>query len=135
MTRVLLTAEEAAFVRKQIGRLTATDANPHIRAEVLANGALPLYLGWVEAIGLRADGELVRWVTQDWRGVPELNDATWVTLGLVSGAHQYPPLQRLLPTRPSSARICAACGGQAPVLLRARGVFCECGGTGWVVDA
>src|SRR3954470_2417848 len=69
--------------------------------------ALPLYLGWDETIGIRPDGEVVRWSTEgDYRGVRPVEDRTWVLSALVDGARRYPELAALLPERPAGAVDC-----------------------------
>jgi hypothetical protein len=100
---------------------------PHVRA----NGALPLYVGWTEIVGIRPDGELVRWSSEDWPGAFELNDATWHKVALVLGARRYPVLQRLIPERPEGARDCHLCQGSGRLPLQPE-ILCQCGGIGWL---
>jgi hypothetical protein len=93
--------------------------------------ALPLYLGWTETIGIRADGEIIRWSTEgDYPGVQPVEDRyLWLT-ALVDGSRRYPELRALLPTRPAGAVDCR----HLTIPLFAEGkVFCpECYGLGWV---
>ena len=131
---MLVTAEEEAFIRERIDRFSVEGpANlqwqlPYMRI----HSALPLYVGWLETAGIQPDGTLIRWSTEEeWAGARELTDATWVNMALVQGADRYPPLRRLIPSRPGGAHTCAACKGlgrfpQMPEII------CECGGVGWI---
>ena len=77
----------------------------------------------------------MRWVTEEWPGVQELNDRTWVNLALVQGAERYPELKALIPVRPASALTCDTCkgAGRIPGLPDAlKQVICSCGGIGWL---
>jgi hypothetical protein len=133
MTRVQLTAEEVAFIRERIDRFPV-EAPANLQWQlpyVSTHAALPPYIGWTETAGIQGDGTLVRWLTEnDWPG-GELAERTWVILALVQGAHRYPKLQRLVPSRPAGAVTCSACKGlgrfpQMPEII------CECGGVGWI---
>ena len=134
MVRIEVTAEEEVFIRERIERFSVEGPEnlqwqlPHIRL----HGALPLYVGWTESAGIQPDGTLVRWSTEhEWAGARELDDRTWVNLALVQGADRYPPLRRLIPSRPKSARTCTACNG-AGRFPQKPDIICECGGVGWI---
>lgn len=56
----------AAFIAARIAGY-ATEAPERLRWEspfVAEFTALPLYLGWTETIGIRPDGDVVRWSTE-----------------------------------------------------------------------
>ena len=137
MPRVLVTAEEQAYIKERVDRF-ADEVTQELRWQlphVRAHGALPLYIGWTETAGIRPDGTLVRWSTEeDWAGARELEDATWVITTLVRGAERYPPLRRLVPSRPDGARTCESCGG-AGRFAQLPTVICRCGGVGWIEPA
>ena len=134
MPRVSVTAEEEAFIRARIERFAA-EGPPNLHWQVphmRIHAALPLYVGWTETAGIQPDGTLVRRSTEDdWPGVRELKENTWVNLALVEGANRYPELKRLIPARPHGAVTCGACQGlgRFPQLPE---VICECGGVGWI---
>jgi hypothetical protein len=134
MPQVVLGPEEQEFIRERIARF-AEEAPPNLRWQaehVRLNQALPLYVGWTETAGIRADGSLVRWVTEDVTNTQELADATWVNLALVQGATRYPRLRSLIPSRPSSAKTCDACDGAGRMTGQPPNVICCCGGIGWL---
>src|SRR5438132_13862912 len=114
MTRVPVTAVASEYIARCVGCFCA-DAPEQLQWQtqyVAEFGALPLYIGWTETIGLRPDGEIVRWSTEgEYAGVRPVEDRVWVRDGLVEGAKRYPGLQRLLPARPPGARTCPVCSG------------------------
>lgn len=64
--RLAVTRELAAWLADRIAAYPA-ESPPQLKwlAEFAAQaGALPLYLGWFETIGLRPDGEVVSWSTE-----------------------------------------------------------------------
>ncbi len=134
MPQVLVGTEEKEFIRERIERF-AEEAPVNLRWQaehVRLNQALPLYIGWTETAGIRADGTLVRWVTEDVTNTQELADSTWVNLALVQGAARYPQLESLIPSRPQSAKTCDACDGAGRAPGQPPGVICCCGGIGWL---
>ena len=134
MPRVAIGPEERLFIRERIARF-AQEAPAKLRwlAEyVRLNQALPLYVGWTETAGIRADGTLVRWVTDDVTNTQELADETWVNLALVQGAARYPQLKSLIPSRPTAAKTCDACLGTGAMIGQPPDVICCCGGIGWL---
>ena len=93
MRRAPVNPEERVFIQERIDRF-ADEAPEELRWQlphVLEHRALPLYVGWTETAGIRPDGELVRWSTEDWPGAFELAD-TWEKVALVSGprCQRYP---------------------------------------------
>lgn len=134
MPRVLVGPEETEFIRERIARFAhEAPANLRWQAEhVRLNQALPLYVGWTETAGIRADGTLVRWVTEDVTNTQELADSTWVNLALVQGAARYPQLRSLIPSRPATARTCDGCNGAGTLPGLPTNVICCCGGIGWL---
>ncbi len=92
--------------------------------------ALPLYLGWMETIGIRADGELLFWSTEgEYAGTRPVEDRIWVLSALVAGAERYPELRALLPERPTNAVDCRC--RKHPLLASGKVMCNECGGIGW----
>jgi hypothetical protein len=131
--RLAVTLELSAWLANRIAAYAA-ESPPQLRwlAENAAQaGALPLYAGWVETIGLRPDGELVRWSTEgEYLGTKSVEDRyVWLT-ALVDAAKRYPELRPLLPARPPGARDCRHLSHP---LFAAGKVFCaECCALGWV---
>ena len=133
MYRVQLTSELVAFIADSIQRFGAESPENRrwLSRHVAEFGALPLYLGWFETIGIRPDGGVVRWSTEDeYAGVKDIEDQTWLITALVTGARQYPELQPLIPKRGESDVDC-------PCFMHPRfksgELICNvCGGTGWV---
>jgi hypothetical protein len=135
MTRVPLSKEDADFIAHRIAAITRGDeGTPWVRFYVSAFDALPIYAGWYETVGLRPDGHLVRWSTEDeCEGVREVDDRILARIALVQCARQYPELKHLVPVRPPGARTCPTCDGTGhmPPPIPAT-VICSCGGVGWV---
>ena len=134
MSRVSVTADEQAYIQARVDRFVEEAPQelrwqiPHVRI----HGALPLYSGWVESVGIRPDGTLVRWSTEeDWTEARELYNATWATTALVQGAERYPKLRHLIPSRPVAAHTCEVCGGTGR-FPSVPAIICECGGVGWI---
>lgn len=104
-----------------------------VKPAVRQHQFLPLYVGWVSALGLRPDGSFVRWDHEvDRANLKPLRDAYWQRMAICQGAKKYPELGALLPERPSSAQTCSACGGSGQVGGAAQ-IICHCGGIGWIV--
>lgn len=113
-----------------------TDSDPRfdwVRPAVRKHGFLPLYLGWVAALGLRPDGSFVRWNHEDDREVVKsLSDPYWERMALCQGAKKYPELGSLIPQRPLQARDCESCKGTGQI-EGAPQIICACGGLGWML--
>ncbi len=131
--RVEVTPELSAFIAARIAGFPA-EAPERLRWEapfVAEFDALPLYVGWVETVGVRPDGEVVRWSTEgDYAGVRAVEDRVWVLSALVDGSRRYPELAALIPERPPDAADCP-CRGQ-PVFASGVVLCGECGGVGWL---
>jgi hypothetical protein len=94
-------------------------------------GALPVYAGWTETIGLRPNGEMVRWSTEaEYQGIQLLEDPTWALIALVNGASRYAELRALLPTRGPAAVDCPC--RKHPLFGSGKVVCPECAGLGWL---
>jgi hypothetical protein len=135
MARIPLTKEDADFIAHRIAAFTQEPAEKlsWLLPYVSAFRALPLYVGWTETYGLRADGELVRWSTEDeYQGTLALDDRLGVRFVLVEGAERYPELQHLIPARPPNASTCPTCAGTGRVPPAANLRCGSCGGVGWV---
>ena len=138
MASVDVLPEEREFIAERIARfdVEAPDELGWQGEYVRTHRALPLYVGWTETLGIRADGRLVRWSTEgELPGAREFKDATWMNTALVQGAQRYPQLRRLIPLRPASARTCSGCQGTGKISglpPNLENVICECGGIGWI---
>jgi len=94
---------------------------------------LPLYLGWVSTLGIRADGTMVRWDHEDNPEiVHRLDDPYWSRRALALGARKFPELAELVPRRPPNAVRCDVCAGTGEV-RGASHLICGCGGLGWTI--
>jgi len=131
--RVAVSSELSTFIAARVAGYPAEAperlqwASPFV-AEF---AALPLYLGWTETIGIRPDGDLVRWSTEgDYAGVRPVEDRMWLLPALVDGARRYPELAILLPERPPGAVDCQC--RNHPLLAPGQVLCGECGGVGWL---
>jgi len=133
MTRVSISTELAAYVTCRIDGFPS-EAPETLRWQVryvAEFNALPLYLGWTETIGIRADGEIIRWSTEgDYAGVRPAEDWSWVLLALVRGADRYPELRQLLPVRGPDTVDCRC--RAIPLFVSGKADCAECGGLGWL---
>ncbi len=97
-------------------------------------GALPLYSGWTETIGIRPDGEFVRWSTEGFFvGTRPVEDRSWALTALVAGAARYPELRPFLPVRGPDAVDCPC--RAIPMCVSGELGCAECGGLGWLPAA
>ena len=133
MARVPLSAEVAWLIADRVVRfpVDAPDRMKWLVGYVAEFGALPIYVGWTETVGIRPDGQFVRWSTAgEYAGALPLEDTDWVVIALVVGVELYPELRSLLPQRGPGAVDCAC---RAHPLLASGKVVCgECGGLGWL---
>jgi len=122
-------------IEKRIAEFLAGD-DPKlewIKPAVRAHAFLPLYLGWVAALGVRPDGSFIRWDHEDDRAsVKPLSNAYWQRMAIIQGAKKYSELRALLPERPAEALTCDACDGSGQ-MSGAPQVVCQCGGIGWII--
>jgi hypothetical protein len=133
MVRVMLPVEVSSFVAARVAGFPAEAPEP-LRWQstyVAEFGALPLYLGWTETIGIRPDGEIIRWSTEgEFAGARPLDDRDWVLPALVDGVARYPELRPLLPERRAEAVDCPC---RAYPLFASGKVICgQCDGLGWL---
>jgi hypothetical protein len=128
-------AELRGAIERRIRELLA-DEDPRfdwVKPIVRAHAFLPIYLGWVSAIGVRADASFVQWDHEDDpEAVRPLVDPYWQRMALCAGAKNYPELAALIPARPFDARTCEACAGTGTIEGAPR-LMCQCGGLGWVI--
>ncbi len=132
MVRLAVTREQSAWIAARIAAFRDEAPEP-IRWETpyaSEFGALPLYLGWTETIGIRADGEIVNWSTEgDYPGSrPVEEDDIWLS-ALVDGARRYEGLRGLLPSRPADAIDCRCLAH--PLFSEGKILCSECCGLGW----
>jgi hypothetical protein len=135
MTRVSVSGEISARIA---ARITAYPSHAPQKWRWLTpygaqHGALPLYVGWTEAIGIRSDGELVSWSTEgDFAGTRPVNDP-WLLTALVAGANIYAELRPLLPIRGPDAVDCHC--RAIPMCVSGIVGCAECAGLGWLPGA
>jgi hypothetical protein len=133
MARVPISAQDTRYIAERIAAFSAEapETWQWLLPYVTEFAALPLYAGWTETIGLRADGEVIRWSTEgDYAGALAVEEASWVLIALVEGARRYPELCSLLPRRGAKDRDCPC---QRHALFVSNRVICsECCGLGWL---
>jgi hypothetical protein len=130
---VVVPPEIAAFIAARVAGYPdeASDRLRWAAPSVAEFGALPLYLGWTETLGIRPDGAVVRWSTEgEYAGVRPVADRTWLLTALVEGARRYPELVALLPERTPGATDCAC--RNHPLVTSGKVLCGECGGIGWL---
>ena len=75
---------------------------------VIEYAVLPLYVGWWDTTGIRPDGEIVSWSTEDelsdYSGIRRVEDRYLWLSAVVDGSRRYERLKALLPTRPAGRR-------------------------------
>jgi hypothetical protein len=112
-----------------------TDGDPRltwVRPAVRRDPFLPLYVGWVAALGIRPDGSFVCWNHDQGGDVEALTDPFLKRMALCQGAKMYPELAALIPERPEGAAGCPFCKGTGEFAGTAK-IVCACGGLGWLV--
>jgi hypothetical protein len=133
MARVPLSPAVARLIAGRVARfpVDAPDRLKWLVGYVAEFGALPLYVGWTETIGIQTDGQFIRWSTEgEYAGALPLEDTNWVVPALVIGVEWYPELRSLLPRRGPEAVDCPC---RAHPLLASGKLLCgECGGLGWL---
>jgi hypothetical protein len=136
VARVSVSAELVAHIAARIVGFPA-EAPEELRWQiryVAEFTALPLYVGWTETIGLRADGEFVSWSTEgDYVGIQSVEDQSWVVSALVVGSDRYPELRPLLPVRGPGAVDCPC--RAIPLCVSGKLLCGECGGLGWLSES
>jgi hypothetical protein len=128
-------ASLAGQIQARIVAFLASDA-PRLESltqAVREHEFLPLYLGWIAALGIRPDGSFVYF---EYEPVPKpvrpLEESFWQRMAILQGAKEYPELRALLPERPAIATTCSSCHG-AGELAGLPQLICGCGGLGWVI--
>lgn len=133
MTNIAITKDAAAFIASRVAAFATdvADERRWLAPYVAQFNALPLYVGWTETIGIRADGEIITWSTEEeFADIQPLDDRTLVSIALVAGSKRYPELQHLLPQRGADAVDCAC--RDVPFLASGQAFCGTCGGLGWV---
>lgn len=133
MTNVVRNEETATFIASRIAGFAseADETRLWLGPYVAEFNALPLYVGWTETIGIRAEGEIVSWSTeQEFVGVRAVEDRMLALISLVAGSKRYPELRQLLPQRTPDAIDCRC--RDVPLLASGKAFCGTCGGLGWV---
>jgi len=138
--RLSVSAELSAFIAARIASYAAEATQPYQQSEapaVAEFGALPLVRHWFETIGLRPDGEVVRWATDDnndpYPGAQPVEDRAFALHALLEGALTWPQLKVLIPMRPPGAVDCKC--RTIPFFVEKRVVCTACGNVGWIPPA
>jgi hypothetical protein len=133
VVRLAVTPEQSAWIAARVAAFPVEAPGPvQWEAPYVAEFvALPLYLGWFETIGIRADGEIVSWSTEgDYPGSRPVEDRYIWLSALVDGARRYEGLRALLPPRPADAIDCPCLAH--PLFSEGKVLCPECCGLGWV---
>ena len=133
MARVPISSQIAAQIRSRIAAFPteAPETLQWLSPYTKQFGALPLYPGWIETIGIRPDGEIVCWSTEgDFAGTRPVDERSWVLLALVAGAERYSELRPLLPVRGPDAVDCLC--RAVPIVVSGQVRCGRCGGLGWL---
>jgi hypothetical protein len=131
---VELTDAQSAFVAERIARYASERADAHdwMVPYVGKYRILPLYIGWVETIGIMPDGAIRKFSADGphsgYEGLRVEEQSGLVLGSLVLGARKYPQLQTIVPARPDNALTCEDCAGVAEHFPS---MICSCGGVGW----
>lgn len=135
--RVAMSLDLSAFVTARIANYAAEATESYQVSEAASVAefhALPLIRHWFETIGLRADGEIVQWSTDDslepFQGAKPVDERYFWLSALVVGAKRYPELQTLLPIRGMSTVDCQCVAH--PIFAVGKVLCSECCGLGWV---
>ena len=133
MSHVDVTPDASKWIAAKIAAFaTEADHRHHWLTEYVSQfNALPLYVGWTETIGIRPNGEIVSWSTEDeFIGVRSIEDRMLVLISLVNGSRRFPELAHLLPKRTPGAEDCGC--RDVPLLVSGRAFCGTCGGLGWL---
>lgn len=127
--RLSLSPEFSEWLKAEISDLASDTSEPLPAEGVNAAGALPLYRGWWETIGLRPDGEIVSWSTKgDYTGTRPVGERSVWLSALVHAAETWPELWLIVPPRPPHAIDCK----HIPPVAEGK-LFCSlCCGLGWI---
>jgi hypothetical protein len=119
-------------IHRRIEEFLADHPHGGLPAAVRGHRFLPLYIGWLAALGICPDGTFVRW-DEDTNAVTPLADGRLRRLAICEGAKKYPELRGLLPNRPPKAVDCdGPCAGTGQI-AGLPNMICRCGGTGWLI--
>jgi hypothetical protein len=132
--RVEVSPELSAFIVARVAGYASESPEQRRWASSLVADfeALPIYLGWTDTIGIRPDGEIVRWSTEtEYQGVQPVHDSRLLLCALVAGAEKYPELRALLPSRPPGAVDCTC--HSKPMFAQGKIRCGSCGGVGWLL--
>jgi hypothetical protein len=124
----------AGFVRAKIEALLQSEpTGPYDDCSVArATNALPVYHGFLGALVLTANGDVLFYDCDSEQTTRESEERT--VIAAISAAGKYPELREILPVRPPEATTCAACSGAGRVSVTPTvRLFCgKCWGLGWI---
>ena len=134
---VALSEELSAFISARItGFEHECEKNrrwllPYVRKHQI----LPLFLNWLETVGIQQDGSVRKFSADgeqfEYEGLRIIEEPSLFICSLVQGAKYYPPLNAIIPQRPKSSTTCNSCGGTGSIEFHPN-VICSCGGLGWL---
>jgi hypothetical protein len=136
-SRVTLTTDQLSAVASRIAafELNCPPDRRWLRPYVRDHRIFPLVIGWVETVGIAADGRICKFSAdgeqRDYEGRREIDDRVMLIHALLVASRVVPQLESLRPIRPQDAVTCAACDGRGGYASHPE-VICSCGGVGWV---
>ena len=131
-------AELSNWIIEAIKRLTTEESTEPAWSKAYAElyNLLPLMHGWTASFGLRADGKVLFYTTDDEeQTIREEADERLRNMAMYRGSLKYPELSVLVPNRPANAMICSFCEGRGRIELEGidpNVIVCYCGGLGWL---
>ena len=131
-------SELSNWIQNAIGRYTIATSNEpeYLKWYATRYNLLPIYPDWTHCYGLRSDGIVFLFSTEDEEmTIHEETDERLRNMALYLGAKKYPELKLLVPVRPATAIDCPACEGLGKIDIPGVGpdvIVCYCGGLGWL---
>jgi hypothetical protein len=130
--------ELSNWIQEAIGRYTLATSNEpeHLKYYATLYNLLPLYPDWAHCYGLRSDGTIFLFSTEDEeKTIHEETDERLRNLALFRGAQKYPELKSLSPIRSADLIDCPCCNGLGEIDLPGVGpdvIVCYCGELVWL---
>jgi hypothetical protein len=138
MGAMMLDPELSDWIQEAIERYTLATSNEpeYLKYYVALYNLLPIYPDWTHCYGLRADGTVFLFSTEDEeKTIHQETDERLRNLALFRGAKKYPELKSLVPVRSTDSIDCPACQGLGKIEIpgiEPDVIVCYCGGLGWL---
>jgi hypothetical protein len=135
---MMLDPELSDWIQDAIKRYTdgASNEPEYLKFYATLYNLLPIYIDWTHCYGLRADGTVFLFSTEDEeKTIHEETNERLRNLALFRGAKKYPELKTIAPVRSTDAIDCPNCKGLGKIDVPGLGpdtIVCYCGGLGWL---